>query len=90
MDGTRVLGYGTSTKGNVLLQFCAMSEQHLTAIAKVNLGMFGAPKADERAVRSDDVPVLPWHFKDGFVRRAQAFFNHGSKMNFAFPAIKTV
>jgi SAM-dependent methyltransferase len=41
-DGKRVLGYGASTKGNVLLQFCRFGPDEIPAIAEVNSEKFGA------------------------------------------------
>jgi hypothetical protein len=40
-DGKRILGYGASTKGNVLLQFCGFTEREILAIAEVNPDKFG-------------------------------------------------
>jgi hypothetical protein len=40
--GQLVLGYGASTKGNVLLQFCQFGIDELPAIADVNVDKFGA------------------------------------------------
>src|SRR3546814_4906322 len=34
-DGKKVLGYGASTKGNVVLQFCGLTAQDIPAIAEV-------------------------------------------------------
>jgi len=41
-DGKKVLGYGASTKGNVLLQFCGITTNEISAIAEVNPDKFGA------------------------------------------------
>ena len=41
-DGKKVIGYGASTKGNVVLQFCGVSDKELPAIAEVNSDKFGA------------------------------------------------
>lgn len=40
-DGKKIVGYGASTKGNVLLQFCGITEKQLSAIAEVNPEKFG-------------------------------------------------
>jgi hypothetical protein len=39
--GERVLGYGASTKGNVVLQFCNLTSKHIDCIAEVNADKFG-------------------------------------------------
>ena len=41
-DGKKVLGYGASTKGNVVLQFCGIGEKEIPAIAEVNPDKFGS------------------------------------------------
>ena len=41
-DGKKVIGYGASTKGNVVLQFCGVTRNEVAAIAEVNPDKFGA------------------------------------------------
>jgi len=99
-DGKRVLGYGASTKGNVLLQFCGITTQQVAAIADVNPDKFGAvtpgthiPIVSEKEARKmnpDYFLVLPWHFKEGILRREQEFMASGGKMIFPFPEIEIV
>ena len=40
-SGKKVFGYGASTKGNVLLQFCNFTENEIPYIAEVNEDKFG-------------------------------------------------
>ena len=40
-DGKIIFGYGASTKGNVLLQFCGLTSKHIPYIADVNKDKFG-------------------------------------------------
>jgi C-methyltransferase C-terminal domain/Putative zinc binding domain/Methyltransferase domain len=99
-DGKRVLGYGASTKGNVLLQFCGINEKLVSAIAEVNPDKFGAvtpgthipivSEKDARAMNPDYFLVLPWHFKEGILKREQEFLDRGGKMIFPFPEIEIV
>jgi C-methyltransferase C-terminal domain/Methyltransferase domain len=99
-DGKRVLGYGASTKGNVMLQFCGITEKQVSAIAEVNPEKFGAftpgthipiiSEQDARAMNPDYFLVMPWHFKEGILRREQAFLDRGGKMIFPFPEIEIV
>jgi hypothetical protein len=99
-DGKLVLGYGASTKGNVVLQFCGISEREMPAIAEVNSDKFGAftpgthipiiSEAEARAMRPDYFLVLPWHFKDTIVQREAEFLSSGGKMIFPFPEIEIV
>jgi hypothetical protein len=99
-DGKKVLGYGASTKGNVLLQFCGFSPDEIPAIAEVNPDKYGCvtpgthipivSEAQARAMNPDYFLVLPWHFKDGIVRRERDFILRGGKLIFPFPEIEIV
>jgi hypothetical protein len=99
-DGKRILGYGASTKGNVLLQFCQLGAAEIAAIAEVNTDKFGAytpgtlipivSEAEARTMRPDYFLVLPWHFKDAIVRREREFLERGGKLIFPLPEIEIV
>lgn len=99
-DGKKVVGYGASTKGNVVLQFCGFTNTDIPAIAEVNVDKFGCvtpgthipiiPEVDARAMRPDYFLVLPWHFKDGILRREREYLANGGKMIFPFPEIEIV
>ena len=95
-DGKKILGYGASTKGNVLLQYCGIGVEHLPCIAEVNEDKFGAytpgtnipivSEAEARAMKPDYFFVLPWHFKAGIleisVSRAESLFSHCLRLKF--------
>jgi len=99
-DGLKILGYGASTKGNVLLQFCGFTEKDIPAIAEVNPDKFGAftpgtlipivSEAEAHAMQPNYFLVLPWHFKEGILAREQEFLARGGKMIFPFPEIEIV
>jgi hypothetical protein len=94
-DGKKVFGYSASTKGNVLLQFCGITEKELPAIAEVNPDKLGSftpivSEADARAMKPDYFLVLPWYFKDGILAREQEFTTRGGKMILPFPEIGIV
>jgi hypothetical protein len=99
-DGKRVVGYGASTKGNVLLQFCNFGSQHLNAIAEVNPNKFGTctpgthipivSEAEAHAMRPDFFLVLPWHFKEVIIQREKDYLAAGGKMIFPLPEIEIV
>jgi hypothetical protein len=99
-DGKTVLGYGASTKGNVVLQFCGVTTAEMPAIAEVNVEKFGAftpgthipiiSEAEARAMKPDYFLVLPWHFKEGIVAREAEFLANGGRMIFPFPEIEIV
>ncbi|HEX9389986.1 MAG TPA: class I SAM-dependent methyltransferase [Usitatibacteraceae bacterium] len=99
-DGKKILGYGASTKGNVTLQFCGLTAKDIPAIAEVNQEKFGRvtpgthipiiSEAEARAMKPDYFLVLPWHFKDGILRREKEYLASGGKFIFPFPEIEIV
>jgi hypothetical protein len=99
-DGRRILGYGASTKGNVLLQFCGFTPDDIPAIADVNPDKFGCvtpgthiPIVSEAAAREmnpDFFLVLPWHFKAGILEREKDFLLKGGKLILPFPEIEVI
>jgi cyclopropane fatty-acyl-phospholipid synthase-like methyltransferase len=99
-SGGSVLGYGASTKGNVILQYCGLSADDIPAIAEVNPDKFGAftpgtripiiSEKDARALKPDYFLVMPWHFRENLLAREQAFLESGGKMLFPLPAIEVV
>jgi hypothetical protein len=99
-DGKKVVGYGASTKGNVVLQFCGITPAEVPVIAEVNADKFGSytpgtnipivSEAEARAMQPDYFLVLPWHFKEGIVARETEFLASGGRMIFPFPEIEIV
>ena len=99
-DGSTIMGYGASTKGNVLLQFCGLTRSDIEAIADVNedkLGRVtpgtGIPIISEdemRAAHPDYLLVLPWHFRDGIVEREEEYVRKGGRLIFPLPEIEIV
>jgi hypothetical protein len=99
-DGKKIIGYGASTKGNVLLQYCGFTSKHITCIAEVNEEKFGAftpgtnipivSEKEARAMNPDYFIVLPWHFKYGILEREQDYLSKGGKFIFPLPEIEIV
>jgi hypothetical protein len=99
-DGKKIVGYGASTKGNVLLQFCGLTIQDIPCIAEVNPEKYGCytpgthipivSEAEARAQKPDYFLVLPWHFKDGIIAREQEYLLSGGKIIFPLPEIEIV
>lgn len=99
-EGSNVLGYGASTKGNVLLQFCGISESDIKFIAEVNPDKYGCytpgtlipiiSEAEARALRPDVFLVLPWHFEENLIHRERDYLAQGGKLLFPLPEIHFV
>lgn len=99
-DGKKIFGYGASTKGNVLLQFCGLTAEDIPFIAEVNEQKFGSftpgthipiiSEKEAHAMRPDYFLVLPWHFKNSILEREQDFMKKGGKFIFPLPEIEIV
>jgi hypothetical protein len=99
-DGKKIIGYGASTKGNVLLQFCGLTSKHIPYIAEVNKEKFGSytpgtnipiiSEAEARALKPDYFFVLPWHFKSNILDREKEYIAQGGKFIFPLPEIEIV
>jgi hypothetical protein len=97
-EGNTILGYGASTKGNVLLQYCGITPADLPAIAEVNEDKVGCytpgtripiiSEVEARAMNPDYFLLLPWHFKEGVLRREAEFRARGGRFIVPFPEIE--
>jgi NDP-4-keto-2,6-dideoxyhexose 3-C-methyltransferase len=96
-EGKKIFGLGASTKGNVLLQYCGITEKDIPFIGEVNAEKFGAytpgtfipiiSETDLLAKGPDYLLVLPWHFKDFFLKIPK-FKN--MKLVFPLPRLEVV
>jgi len=99
-EGKCVLGYGASTKGNVLIQFCGLDTTDIPYIAEVNEDKFGAftpgsgipiiSEAEAREMKPDFFLVLPWHFRKTILEKERSFMENGGKFIFPLPDIEVV
>lgn len=99
-DGKKIMGYGASTKGNVLLQFCGLTSKEISCIAEVNPDKFGSftpgskipilSESEVKSMKPDYLLVLPWHFRDNIIRREAEYLGSGGKLIFPMPEIEIV
>jgi len=98
-----VLGYGASTKGNIILNFSKINSNLIPYIAEVNSFKFNkfAPGSnikiisenDARKLKPDYFLVLPWHFKDFITKKEKNIYKNNSKkpkLIFPLPKLKIV
>ena len=95
--GARVAAYGASTKGNVILQYCAFGPDDLDFIIEVNEDKFGCftpgtgipivSEAEGFARDPDYLLVLPWHFRSGILSREVDYLRRGGRLIFPLPEI---
>lgn len=98
--GSLVIGYGASTKGNVILQYCGIGTELVPCVAEINADKFGAftpgsgipivSEEEARAMDPDFFLAMPWHFRPNLLAREAAFLGSGGKMIFPLPRIDIV
>lgn len=96
----RVHGYGASTKGNTILQYCGVTPALVPAVADRNQDKWGSftigtnlPIISEEASRKqkpDYYLVLPWHFIAEFKKREAEFLARGGKFLLPMPEVHLV
>ena len=90
--------YGASTKGNVLIQYSKLSNKNIPYAAERNSSKWtkkmpgsNIPIISEktsRLMKPDYYLVLPWHFKNEFIKREKKFLLSGGKLIFPLPKIE--
>jgi hypothetical protein len=75
-QGETVAALGASTKGNVLLQYCGVTDKDVQFIGEINAEKYGCytpgswipiiPEDELLAGKPDYLIVLPWHFRKFF------------------------
>ena len=98
--GKKVIGYGASTKGNVILQYCKINDSHIPFIADVNpykknrytpgTNIKIISEKDLKKKKPDYLLVLPWHFKNYIINKEKNFLNNGGKIIFPLPEIEII
>ena len=96
----KVLGYGASTKGNVILQFCNIDERLIPYIGEVNKFKYNkyTPGSNIKIISENELKnmkpdymlVLPWHFKNFIIKKEKQFLKNGGKLIFPLPDIEIV
>jgi len=96
--GKLTLGYGASTKGNVILQYCGLTEKDLPAIGEVNADKAGCftpgseipivSEEDAKAQKPDQLLVLPWGYRDSFIEREHEYLANGGTLVFPLPQLE--
>jgi len=100
MEGKKIHIYGASTKGNTILQWCGIDNRIIDYAAERSPEKYGArtigtdipiiSEAESRAMNPDYYLVLPWHFKDEFIKREREILDRGTCLIFPLPKIEIV
>ena len=100
MKGKTVIGYGASTKGNVILQYCGISSELLPYIGDITpfkdgvytpgtkIPVISMDKA--KAMNPDYFLVLPWAFRNDILLREKETVRNGTKFIFPLPFVEIV
>jgi hypothetical protein len=99
-DKKKVIGYGASTKGNVILQYCNINENLVPYIAEVNKFKHGRytpgskikiiSEEIAKKMNPDFFIVLPWHFKNFILDKEKKFLKQEKKIIFPLPDIEII
>lgn len=99
-EGKSVYGYGASTKGNVILQYCNLNSNEIKYIGEVNKFKFNRytpgskikiiSEQKLKKLKPDYLLVLPWHFKDNVIKKEKTYLNSGGKLLFPLPDIEII
>jgi hypothetical protein len=97
--GKTIAALGASTKGNVILQYCGLGPNDIVAIGEVNEEKFGGftpgtlipicPEAELIATEPDYLLVMPWHFRETFLRK-RSMLKGKSRLVFPLPKLEIV
>ncbi|HSF72430.1 class I SAM-dependent methyltransferase [Microcoleus sp. AT3-A2] len=99
-EGKSIHIYGASTKGNTILQWCGIDNRIIDVAAERNPDKYGAytlgtdipivSEADSRAMKPDYYLVLPWHFKEEFLKREEEILKRGVGLIFPLPNVEII
>jgi len=96
----KIIGYGASTKGNVVLNHCGIDNKKLKLICdanKIKDGMYTPgtnikiiSKKKMRSLKPDYLLVLIWPFRKEIIKQEIAFLKNGGKLVFHLPKFHIV
>lgn len=98
--GKRIYVYGASTRGNTLLQYFKLNNKLIPKAVERNPEKFGKKIAslqipiiseeDARKEKPDYFLVLPWFFKEEFIKRENKFLKNGGHFIFPLPEFEII
>ncbi len=97
---TKIIGYGASTKGNIILNHCGVKSKNLTFICDANKSKIGAftpgsnikiiSKKTMRIIKPKFIFVLIWSFRKEVIKQELQYLKKGGKLVFALPKFHIV
>jgi GDP-mannose 4,6-dehydratase len=91
--------YGASTKGNCLLQYAKLGNNHMKYAVERNPKKIGKMTSTGIEIISEETMrenppnyllVLPWHFRKEIIEREDEFLRNGGQLVFPFPKFEIV
>ena len=99
-NGKKVYLYGASTRGNTLLQYFGLDQSLIQKAVERNpekwgkiIASVGIPIISEVQARKDKpdyMLILPWFFKQEFLRREKKYLQSGGHFIFPLPVLKII
>jgi NDP-4-keto-2,6-dideoxyhexose 3-C-methyltransferase len=95
-----VIGYGASTKGNVILNYCNLNNNNISFICDANPSKEGKftpgshikiiSKKRMRKIKPKFLIVLIWSFRTEVIKQEKKFIQNGGKLIFPLPVFHVV
>lgn len=95
-----IVGYGASTKGNVILNYCGLTNKNISYICDANPSKIGKftpgshisiiSKRKMRKINPKYLLVLIWSFRSEVIKQEKKFLKRGGKLLFPLPAFHIV
>ena len=96
----KIIGYGASTKGNIVLNHCKINSKHLKFICDANPEKYGKftpgsnikiiSKETMRKMKPDYLFVLIWSFRSEVIKQEENYIKNGGKLIFHLPMLHVV
>ena len=100
IESKLLFGYGASTKGNVILQYCNLTKKQIPYIIEINPDKYGSytPGTNIPIISAEEafklkpnfLLVLPWHFKNYIISKENKFLKNKGKIIFPLPKIEII
>jgi len=96
----KVYGYGASTKGQIIMQYCGITAEHLKGIAERNPRKYDlytpgtnvliCSEEEMRKDNPDYLVVFPWYFFDEFKKRENLLHEQGCRFILPLPKMEII
>ncbi len=100
INSKKIIGYGASTKGNIVLNHCNITEKDISYICDANPYKFNKftpgsnikiiSKKKMREINPDYLLVLIWSFRSEVVKQELDYIKNGGKLIFHLPIFHVV